>query len=711
MIMAKKNAIYAPGELSRVREKLGVKDIDEAKRMAQVLGGEVGTERTPDPEPIGKKPSIRRETVELMVGGKGGKGSGRRIDVAGDEDDSRTAKLRARMDVFPGDDPSIPARLNYRERVKIDQYAGQLTFEIKTSLQVLVSVFSFFREPTDYVNQRFVTRRLNEYYHKIEKLVTAARTLFPKSNTKRSRQLKRTSSIVFKIVETLRNWDIEQIANHIADLQAHPRIVRVTDFTEILQEIYKPLFILADLNTEHIKAALKLVYKILYIESPMEAKEKYQDIIRNVISSLVEIRRDVQFGMYPLLMKLISDRFIPYERFFIERRRCYMAFLNVTQGAQLNSSELTAQQIEAMNVEELQKTIDEEESEEDLPDEEAGEAEEIEKEKEEEEDLNDPEVIARKAKEDAEKAEKRALEQGIAVLEALFPKAGWDKLEEFPDLYPYFSNIYSMKQGFELLASNDPLQQISVLLHVLDDLFIAMRYVNFGTIIGPDGRPLKVNEEMNEITNNWRSYIENSFSKDYLPRLMEYCRILENSKESRLSAYARKIVNELHWFKRLYFLPYYKFESIGPPPFTKQDVTPIYSEIRKLRKHLTSVAMGIDQGTRNGGAASKAPCEGINNPWENYNFQVPNPVSKRLNLLLSPERKINASLIFFSLSAVTVLDFIVNNENSWSYGSRPGPLFRSVRDEGIIPVFGVDEKVDTDKLFRESLKKKPAANS
>ena len=42
--MAKKeNAVYAPGELSRVRDKLGVTDHNEAKRMAQLLGGEVGT--------------------------------------------------------------------------------------------------------------------------------------------------------------------------------------------------------------------------------------------------------------------------------------------------------------------------------------------------------------------------------------------------------------------------------------------------------------------------------------------------------------------------------------------------------------------------------------------------------------------------------------------------------------------------------------------
>jgi len=109
---------------------------------------------------------------------------------------------------------------------------------------------------------------------------------------------------------------------------------------------------------------------------------------------------------------------------------------------------------------------------------------------------------------------------------------------------------------------------------------------------------------------------------------------------------------------------------------------------------------------RAGGAKAKAPCRGINNPWEPYNFQVPNPVSMRLDMMLPLERRINATLIFFSLSAVTVLDYIINNENSWVYNnSRSVTLFRSIKNEGIEPLFGVDNKLDADRIFKETLKK------
>jgi hypothetical protein len=326
----------------------------------------------------------------------------------------------------------------------------------------------------------------------------------------------------------------------------------------------------------------------------------------------------------------------------------------------------------------------------------------------EEEDPNDPKVIERKLKEEAKKAEERTFERGLNALETLFPKANWEKLSEFPDLYPYFSGVYSLKHGYELVPPADPLQQMAVLMHILDDFFVGLRDLGYSSFIGPDGNQIVVFDEIGKILIDWRSYIEDSFSKYYLPRLSEYCRMLENSPESRTSPYAKKIMNELHWVKRLYFLPYFKFDSIGPPPFLKTEIIPIYTHVRKVRRTLMAIGKGIEQGIQQGGAAEKAQCPGIHNPWEKYHFPIPNPVSERLYSVLPPERKINATLIFLTLSVVTILDHIINDENSWAYENRYGPLFRSEKDEGIIPVFGVDEHIDAGKIFRDSLRKQGA---
>jgi hypothetical protein len=89
-----------------------------------------------------------------------------------------------------------------------------------------------------------------------------------------------------------------------------------------------------------------------------------------------------------------------------------------------------------------------------------------------------------------------------------------------------------------------------------------------------------------------------------------------------------------------------------------------------------------------------------------HQFQVPNPVSKRLDALLG-KTKTNASLIFYTLAVTVVLDNLVNNENSWAYtDSHPGVLFRSINGDGVTPLFGVDEKVDPEEIFKLSLKQK-----
>ena len=694
----KQKAIYEPGELSRVREKLGAFDEKEAKRMVQILGGEVGREKNADAggQAAAKKTShIKRDTVELRVSGQRRKRPVPRGEFAGDNAGSSRQALVGLPDGDPADDPSVHLKTSYFERIKIDRYAAQYEFEIKSTLQVLASIVSFFREPEDYVNPRFVSRHINEFYSKIEQLVSATRGLLPRNNARRAERLKKTSPFVYTVMETIRHWNIERIEGDLAKLQAHPRSVKVSDFADILRAIYKPLFILERLNMDiHVKGAFKLLYKLLYIENPMEPRAKNQDLIRIALASFTEIRTDVHFGLYPLLMKFISDRWLPYERLFIERRRRLMAFLEVTENDQLPPIDMSPDKAESGNLEAVREEIQKEQ-----------EAAERIQNSDEDEDPEDPAVIERKAKAAAEEAERKALNHSLGVLEALFPEAGWERLHEYPDLYPYFANLYGLRRGYELIAPNDPLQQIAVLMYILEDICAGLRYVTFGTVTGPDGTLVNVHSMIGNTITGWRRYIDESFTKEFLPRLTDYCRILDNSTESRTSVYAKRTLNELYWTKRLYFLPYYKFESLGPPPFQKQDITAIYGEARIFRKFLTQIAAGIEQGNHDGGAEANARCEGIENPWAKYNFEIPNPVSKRLDALLGPGKRNNTALVFFALSAVTVLDYLINNESSWAYGEHIKVMFRSVNDEGIKPQFGIDKKINADQIFKNSLKR------
>jgi hypothetical protein len=594
----------------------------------------------------------------------------------------------------PSDDPAIQLKTSYFERVKMDRYAAQPEFEIKSPLQALVSLLYFFGEPVECVNPRFISSRMGIYYKKVEQLVNATRLLIPRTNARRSERLKKVAPYYSSILDVIRYWDIERIDDELTRIRINSRSVTLYDFAEFVRNIYRPIFVLEKLNMDlHIKGAYKVLYKIICIEEPAEPKEKSQELIRTAVGAFSDIRHEVQFGLYPLLMKFISDRWFPYEQLFIERRRRFMSFLGLNENDQIKPLDAGAGHTEEVNMDNVQEDIDKEKEEDEAGQEEAKEQ-------------NDPQAAEKKAREEAAKIEKRAVDHSLKALESLFPKAGWEKLEEYPDLYPYFVNVYQMRRGYELIGPSDPLLQAAVLMHIMEDICVGLRTVTFGTATGPDGNPAQINELIGATIANWRHYIEDSFVKEYLPRVAEYCRLLEHSSESRNSSFAKRILNDIRWTRRLYFLPYFKFDSLGPPPFQKQDVVAIYGEVRNLRKYLTLVAAGIEQGNRLGGAEAKVQCDGIMNPWDKYNFEIVNPVSRRLDALLTPDRRNNTALVFFALSVITILDNLLNNENSWAYGEKVGPVFRSVDNKGVTPVFGVDKKLDADKIFKEEMMKK-----
>jgi len=689
-MMAKENkAVYSPGELSRVREKLGEIDESEAKRMANVLGGQVGYERTEEQEKARHKPRTRHERVDVKIGSQQSNRSSRHWTEEPDEINGRPDRKQKRRKNAnrqnPDDDPAVNLKSGYFDRVKMDKYAGQSQFEIKSSGQVLFSVLTVFGDIPDYVNPVFVTKRMMEYYRQLEILVISTRNMFPRNNPRRNDRIKKTAPLVFAILDTIRYWNIEKISSELARLQARPKSIKVEDFYEILRMIYRPLFVLEKLDMDtHIRASYKILYKILYIENPMEAQVKYQDLIRSALGAFSDVRRDIHFLMYPLLMKAVSARFVNYENFFTERRNRIMAFLKAAESDQIDAGEINSQ---------VKVELDDVNAADDKPTELI----------EEEETEITPEE---QAKRNAAEAEKKALDRGLQTLEVLFPNAGWDRLSTYPDLYPYFVDTFDLRRGFVNIAPTDPLQQIFILMRIIEEFFFGLRFVTFGTVSGSEGTPENIGDVLTEIINNWNYFIVNSFEKVYLPRLSEYVRLAEGSPENWNSPYTKKTVSDLHWTKRLYYLPYYKFESLAPPPFQKKDITPIYPEIKRLRKYLSAVGAGIEMGNRNGGADRMAHCNGIENPWSPYEFQVPNPLSQRLDALLAPKNKTNASLVFFTLAAATVLDYLVNNEDSWAYGSRPGPLFRSVDGEGVTPLTGIDTRIDAEALFKASIRKR-----
>ncbi|MDR2468557.1 MAG: hypothetical protein LBD22_06320 [Spirochaetaceae bacterium] len=674
--MASEKAIYAPGELDKVKQRLGHVDENEARRMQKILGGEVGRERADGSQGAQAQRSKPVEPAAKKVR--------RTVGVATDDDEtSKRAQEPKKL-------PTI--KRGYFNRVKLDSLCGEPEFGIKTPLQVLVSKIMFFKPPADLVNPHFVRQNLNEYYKHIETLVTTVRLLLPKSNTARTQQLKKTSMTAYQIIDTFRQWKINQISTEITKLQSRPRAVYVSDFQPLLRDIYRPLFILDDLTIEiDIEDAFNALYNAIFLESPTPETEQERKKMVHAVAAYRYIKMNIHYLLYPLMLKNLSPEFIPYTLFWSTHSEKIMNFLGVSNADKVKSAAhkgLSKNQLEDKAADSAhEKTADSESDDneksetglKDVPD---GSTENAENK---EENTEESKMTV---------AEKKAFEHGLAALEMLFPQAGWQNLKEFPDFYPYFSAILSFKKGCEMFSPQDPTQLALVLSAVIEEMLFGFRSIKFKDSAA---------DTLTPVLDEWNYVFDETFYNTYLRLVDEYVAVLKSSGGNAKTNYAMALINDIFWARRYYLFPLYEYKSGMPPTFSKKDIRSMFALSRRLRNALTNIAADIDIANKAGGAKTAAACKLIENPWDNYIFEIANPISKRLDMLLPKDQRTNVNLIFFVMAAVTLLDNHLNNPASIAYTSDSKAVFRSVNNEGREPILWVDKRTDVNLIFKESL--------
>ncbi|MDR1230996.1 MAG: hypothetical protein LBK61_06305 [Spirochaetaceae bacterium] len=651
--------VYNDDDLRATRARLDVKDDKEAKFMMKVLGGEVGEVGHEKPAaPQGRKREYTKSTPM------------RHIETA--ELDEKEGDSAARV-------PQLFSEgLSYRERVKMDAQEASADFKIKTWFQAFCSKLGFFYTPQDVVCRVFVIIKMEDYFLPLNKLVNKVRLIFPRNNTGRSRKLKLEYPFAFSVLDTIRYWNIEKISSLLARLQSHPRTVVVSDFAGIIREFYRPLILFEMLESKnHITKAVNDLDFMLQDESDNQIK---RNTAEEIVSLFDKVNEDVRYQLYPFLLKNTSRMFVPYENFFSVCETNIRSFL----GIQPNEI-IQPQMGDSHYSSDTAAVPKEEASEEPLTD----------------EDLliglsasGEDNPVAHVSRNDIP----RAVQRGLDVLEQLFPEAGWDRLDTFPDIYQYFAKSLSLKKNADVIDPENPMLQGLVLMQILDELFYGFRSIRF---VGA-GFDL---DEFLGIIDEWHKLIDNCFERTYLPRLTEFVKLFYNPLEPRQKTYAAKLREELNWQARLYLFPSLKMDSFAQPTIHKKDITAIFPKVRVLRHSFTVIAGEIETALHSGGASALAECAAISNPWDKYVFQVSNPLSKRLNSLLGKESRTNVSLIYYAISVLSVLDYLINNPNSWAYQANTAKLFRSSDTNGIFPESPPERHIDADEIFRRSIEK------
>ena len=295
---------------------------------------------------------------------------------------------------------------------------------------------------------------------------------------------------------------------------------------------------------------------------------------------------------------------------------------------------------------------------------------------------------------------------GINLLDRLFPGAGFKSLDAFPDLFPYFQPLYKFDDGFNMLAPSNPMQIVVVLLRIIEDFFYGCRNIKFTNGGAGENIARIASDSINSVLDEWSVYRENLFQKVYCEPLRNLVSQAYSQNDFISSQFGRKLITEILWQARYHFLPNLKFEPlILERPLNESKYKPLYARTDFARKYFSSVANDCDASAHSHGLVAS-----VQNPWEHYKFDIPNEISKRLDVLLGAQNTTettnanNANLLKYTLCIIAVLDWFINNTEGPAYSTDPLKIYRISEDDGK-PVFSVPERTDQNKLFAEEIRK------
>ncbi len=488
----------------------------------------------------------------------------------------------------------------------------------------------------------------------METFITVVKTLIQISPATYKAKIVNDPDPKFKFLRMVASWTVAPIKNEYSNLQDINEPLIVQDLIPFIRTLYKPLITVYYYGDTKIPKLLKEIYsdECAYPEAP---KDKLSEMAKQAITQWLYIDNEIIKKCYPLLMRMCSDAYYTREDFFRSQIAEILKFEGLHKFDLLLPEKPKAEPVkeEKKQAPVIQKGV------------------------------KDGTVIT-----------------GLKLLDQFFPQAGFSNLESHPDMYPYFQPLYKFLEGFNMLNPENPVQITVVLHRIIEDCFQGLRNVRF---VIPDNTKQGA-ETIHDILDEWSAYREDTFTRLYCEPLKSLVNSTYSQPDFAVSQYGKKLFTSLLWQTTYHYLPSFKFDQLLlEHPADESKYKPLFVRTDFARKYLTLVVNECDKA-----AKTREAVKLVENPWDHYRFDIPNEVSKRLDVLLggqnhSPSTNAtNANLIKYTLCFMSVLDWWLNNPDSPAYGTDPMHIFRVSPEDGK-PLFSVPERSDQNKLFADAV--------
>ncbi len=640
-------ADWAPGTLDKTRKNIGEISDSDAADMAKKLGGQVLYERSAGGGSSGSNKAGR--IVRQTSGGSsnnGGSGASSGSSSSGSTGFSTSSGRRKKEE--------LPV-ISKKAAATMDKLMMSAEYKIKPNYGMFNFIRSFQKNGMEKIVPEFYEYTIKQATEHMEGFITVIKTLIQIAPSTYKSKIASGTESKFKFLRNVAGWAMQPIKVEYINLQGLGEPLIVADLIPLIHQIYKPLITVYYYGNSKIPKLIKEIYsdEAAYPDSP---KDKLSQYAKQAITEWLYIETEVIKKLYPLLMRMCSDSY-----------EAYPAFFNAKVGEILKFVGL--HKFDLLLPEKPKEPAPEEKKPKVTPPEKG---------------IKDSTVIT-----------------GLKILDQMFPEAGFDRLDEHPDMYPYFQPLFHFKDGFNMLSPENPIQVICVLQHIIEDCFQGCRNIKFPM---PEDQK-KGADNIIAVMDDWSAYREDTFEQLYCEPLCDLVNSVYSQPDFDKSHIGKKTITSLLWQTTYHYMPNFKFEQLLlEHPADESKYRPLFHRTDFARKFLTLVINECDQK-----AATKASCSLIENPWEHYKFDIPNEVSKRLDVLLGAQNKTanttanNANLLKYTLCFMAVLDWWINNPGSPAYATEPMHIWRISEADGK-PQFSVPERKDQNKLFAERIR-------
>ena len=656
----KPKAIYEPGELDKVRKNLGEISPEEAMRVANVLGGEVGIEKSPQYDNFSKNRGTYIKVKQDRV-------LPARTQISGSsEKSSQPAPI-----IF-----SLP-NISSKEKTLIDKLMSSPEYKIKRPQNFINFLFSIGKLP-DRVSEDFISITLLNYIGHLQKFISCIKRLMSAGSETYKEKIKTIFNTKYKMLNYVTKIDLDIIQDLYKQLAKTPNQITVSRLIPFIKLIYKPLITLYFLGDNRITSYIKAAYAEIAPDSkiPDETLLQYTN---EACSEWIYINGQVIKGMYPLLLRMCGTEFVPYQKFMNTKISKILAFLNMTKFDLILPDDKKIKETTPETKTENKSNLSTEEN--------------VNTEKE-----KNPEQV-----ENIEPKNEISdvVVKGLELLEKIFPSAGWQNLG-YTDLFPYFQPLYQFNDGFNLVSPKNPIQVTIILVRILEDFFQACRHINFTLDKGNEFENYRDN--LADVFSEWSLYREVLFDKDYISELKEYVNQIYSEANFKKLPYAKKKLSNMQWQIKNMFLPHLSFDLVFMERPNKDGTyKPLQLRVEYLKAIFSTLVSQVE--------GSSKDVSGAPNILDRYHFDIPNVISKRIDVLLGGRKSkngTNLNLLKYTLSVICVLDWWINNENSPAYEVDNEIPYRISLEDGT-PIFSVPLRSDQNNLFIKSVKSRANA--